>query len=73
MQPNAETGNLIVVLQCKEHDLFTRRSNDLFMEHTIGINEALCGFKMTVKHLDGRLLVLTHPPGEIIAPGNEKN
>ncbi len=44
-------------------------ANDLHITHTIGITEALCGFKMTVKHLDERVLVLKQAPGEIIAPG----
>lgn len=40
------------------------------MSHKINITEALCGFKLVVKQLDGRALVLTHPAGEILAPGN---
>ncbi len=64
-----ETGDLIVVLQQTEHDVFTRNHDDLFMEHTINITEALCGFKMVVKQLDGRSLVLNHPAGEVISPG----
>jgi DnaJ family protein A protein 2 len=49
--------------------LFSRVQNDLYISHTIGITEALCGFKMTIKHLDGRLLVVKQQAGEIIAPG----
>lgn len=66
----AETGDLIVVLQMKEHETFSRVHDDLFMSHTINITEALCGFKLVIKHLDGRSLVLTHPAGEILAPGS---
>lgn len=65
-----ETGDLIVILQMSEHDVFTRNHDDLFMTHTINITEALCGFKIVVKHLDGRSLVLSHPPGEILAPAS---
>ena len=36
------------------------------MSHKINITEALCGFKLVIKHLDGRALVLTHPAGEIL-------
>lgn len=68
-EPGVETGNLIVVLQLKEHDIFSRSQNDLYISHTIGITEALCGFKMLVTHLDGRVLVLNQEPGECIAPG----
>jgi DnaJ family protein A protein 2 len=40
------------------------------MSHTINITESLCGFKMVIQHLDGRSLILTHPAGEVLAPGN---
>lgn len=66
----AETGDLIVVLQQTENELFTRNHDDLFMTHKINITESLCGFKLVIKHLDGRSLVLTHPAGEILAPGS---
>lgn len=64
-----ETGDLIVVLQQSDHETFTRNHDDLFMSHTINITEALCGFKLVIKHLDGRSLVLNHPAGEVISPG----
>lgn len=63
-----ETGDLIVVLQQVEHEVFTRSQDDLYMSHTLNITEALCGFKLVVKHLDGRSLVLNQAPGEFIAP-----
>jgi DnaJ family protein A protein 2 len=65
-----ETGDLIVVLQQVEHELFTRNHDDLFMSHKLNITEALCGFKTVIKHLDGRSLVLNQPPGEFLAPGS---
>lgn len=64
-----ESGDLIVVLQQTEHEIFTRNHDDLFMSHTINITEALCGFKLVVKHLDGRSLVVNQPAGEFISPG----
>lgn len=39
------------------------------MEHKVKLCEALCGFKLVVKHLDGRQLLITHPQGQIIEPG----
>ena len=53
-------------MQQTEHELFTRNHDDLYMSHKINITEALCGFKLVIKHLDGRALVLTHPAGEIL-------
>lgn len=39
------------------------------MVQRIGLVEALCGFQMTVAHLDGRQLLVKYPPGKIIEPG----
>jgi len=62
-----ETGDLIVVLQViAEHELFKRDKNDLYMSHKVNITEALCGFKLEIKHLDGRILVINQPAGEIL-------
>ncbi|KAH9507785.1 DnaJ sub A member 2 [Bulinus truncatus] len=71
-QPGVEPGDVIIVLQLKEHEVFTRRDADLFMEHNVSLTEALCGFQFIVKHLDGRDLLIHNKPGEIIAPGKSK-
>ncbi|XP_025115187.1 dnaJ homolog subfamily A member 2-like [Pomacea canaliculata] len=70
--PDMEPGDVIIVLQQKEHDLFTRSHNDLYMTHSIGLAEALCGFQFVIKHLDGRDLVVSNPPGEVVHPGMMK-
>ncbi|XP_031566895.1 dnaJ homolog subfamily A member 2-like [Actinia tenebrosa] len=67
-EPNVEPGDIILILQQKDHDVFTRQGMDLFMTKEIGLVEALCGFQMVIKHLDGRDLVLHYPAGNIIEP-----
>lgn len=67
--PGISPGDIIIVLQEKEHELFHRDGADLLLEHTLGLTEALCGFRMAVQHLDGRVLLLKYKPGEIIDPG----
>lgn len=42
------------------------------MVQRIGLVEALCGFQMTVTHLDGRQLLVKYPPGKIIEPGEHR-
>ncbi|KAA0202125.1 hypothetical protein HAZT_HAZT010623 [Hyalella azteca] len=37
-------------------------------QKTITLTEALCGFESTVTHLDGRSLVIRHPPGHVLKP-----
>ncbi|KAK3907246.1 DnaJ-like protein subfamily A member 2 [Frankliniella fusca] len=71
-QPGMEVGDVVIILQQKPHERFQRSDCDLFMTHTISLTEALCGFQFIVKHLDGRDLVVKHPPGQIIKPGDVK-
>ncbi|CAG8546978.1 30005_t:CDS:2 [Racocetra persica] len=69
-EPGVETGDVILVLEQKPHDKFERQGDDLLTEVNISITEALCGFsKVLVTHLDGRGLIINHPPGEVIKPG----
>ena len=72
LQPGMEPGDVIIVLQQKEHDTFTRKGSDLFCTYNVGLTEALCGFSFTLKHLDGRDLLVKNPPGQVIAPGKIK-
>ncbi|CAJ0605397.1 unnamed protein product [Cylicocyclus nassatus] len=42
--------------------------DDLIAKKTISLNEALCGYKIPLEHLDGRTLILKNKPGDIITP-----
>ncbi|KAK3578457.1 hypothetical protein CHS0354_038543 [Potamilus streckersoni] len=70
--PDIEPGDVIIVLQQKDHDFFTRDRDNLICKHSISLTDALCGFQFTVKQLDGRDLLIKNPPGEIIHPGAVK-
>ncbi|XP_064094035.1 dnaJ homolog subfamily A member 2-like isoform X1 [Macrobrachium nipponense] len=67
--PGVEPGDVIIVLQEKPHETFQRNGSDLLMKYTVSLTEALCGFSMVVKHLDGRNLCIKHPPGSVLEPG----
>lgn len=71
-QPDIEPGDVIIVLQQKEHDKFERNDDDLHMKYQISLTEALCGFSFVVKHLDGRDMVFTQPAGQVVKPGELK-
>ncbi|KAF1797141.1 hypothetical protein V8B55DRAFT_1485929 [Mucor lusitanicus] len=72
-EPGVEPGDVILVLNQKEHATFTREGNDLLVEVTISLTEALCGFdKVIVTHLDGRGIQVKQPAGQIIKPGMVK-
>uniref|UniRef100_A0A1I7U9B3 Mitochondrial protein import protein MAS5 n=1 Tax=Caenorhabditis tropicalis TaxID=1561998 RepID=A0A1I7U9B3_9PELO len=67
--PDGEPGDIVIVIQQKEHDLFKRDGDDLHMTKKISLNEALCGYNFIVKHLDGHPLVLRNKVGDVIKPG----
>ncbi|KAI3421957.1 DnaJ sub A member 2 [Globodera pallida] len=67
-EPGIEPGDVVLVIKTKPHEQFERKGDDLFMKKTISLADALCGFTTAIKHLDGRQLVLTTMPGEIIKP-----
>mmetsp|Transcript_65289 Transcript_65289/g.116382 ORF Transcript_65289/g.116382 Transcript_65289/m.116382 type:complete len:521 (+) Transcript_65289:92-1654(+) len=66
--PDADTGDVVFVLKQQEHAEFKRRGADLFIERKISLVEALCGFEMELKHLDGRTLLIKTAPGDIVKP-----
>ena len=57
--PGTVPGDIVFVVQEKEHPTFKRKGPDLFLEKDITLVEALCGFQMTVTHLDKRQLVIS--------------
>lgn len=63
-EPDLEPGDVIIVLDQKDHAVFQRRSNDLIMKMKIQLTEALCGFKKTIDTLDERVLVITSKSGK---------
>ncbi|RVW86664.1 DnaJ protein-like [Vitis vinifera] len=70
--PDTVTGDIVFVLQQKEHPKFKRKGDDLFVEHTLSLTEALCGFQFILTHLDGRQLLIKSNPGEVVKPDQFK-
>lgn len=70
--PGLEPGDIIIILEEKEHPVFKRKNMDLIMKMDINLNEALTGFKRTIKTLDDRILIISSLPGEIIKPNDVK-
>uniref|UniRef100_A0A8C2N0N0 DnaJ homolog subfamily A member 1 n=1 Tax=Cricetulus griseus TaxID=10029 RepID=A0A8C2N0N0_CRIGR len=62
-EPGLEPGDIIIVLDKKDHAVFTRRGEDLFMCMDIQLVEALCSFQKPISTLDSRTIVITSPPG----------
>jgi len=71
-KPGIMPGDVVFVLQQKEHKTFKRKNDDLLIQQKIPLVEALCGTNFIVTHLDGRKLVVKTQPGELIRPGDVK-
>ncbi|XP_029991889.1 dnaJ homolog subfamily A member 4 [Sphaeramia orbicularis] len=65
-EPGLEPGDVVIVLDQKEHAVFQRQGDNLVMKMDIKLVEALCGFKKTIQTLDNRTLVISSLPGEVI-------
>ncbi|XP_061397589.1 dnaJ homolog subfamily A member 4 [Musca vetustissima] len=65
-EPDSQPGDIIILLDEKEHQTFVHAGTDLMMKMPIQLVEALCGFSRVIKTLDDRDLVITSPPGEVI-------
>jgi DnaJ family protein A protein 1 len=63
--PGLEPGDIIIVLEEKEHTLFKRKEMDLYMKMELTLNEALTGFKRSIKTLDSRCLIISTLPGNL--------
>ncbi|GMG98397.1 hypothetical protein Nepgr_000237 [Nepenthes gracilis] len=70
--PDTITGDIVFVLQQKDHSKFKRKGDDLFYEHTLSLTEALCGFRFILTHLDARQLLIKSNPGEVVKPDQFK-
>lgn len=69
-EPGKETGDVVMVIDEVQHETFQRKNLDLIMKLQIELSEALCGFKRAIEHLDGRKIVITSEPGQIIDSGD---
>jgi len=67
--PNTIPGDVLVVLQQKDHPVFKRDGANLFMKKNITLQEALCGFNFKIHHLDGRLLKIKSDENVVYTPG----
>lgn len=64
--PGLEAGDVVIVLDEKEHNVFRRRGIDLLMQMELSLTEALCGFQRSIQTLDDRSLIIMSLPGEVM-------
>jgi len=71
-EPGLEPGDVIIVLDQKEHPVYQRQDDNLIMKMDIKLVDALCGFKKTVYTLDKRTLIISSLPGEVVKHDDTK-
>lgn len=66
--PGCECGDVVVIVKEQDHPRFLRKGADLYLEQEISLGEALAGFRLSITHLDGRRLIVSSKPGEVLQP-----
>ncbi|KAF7627284.1 CR-type domain-containing protein [Meloidogyne graminicola] len=67
-EPGIEPGDVVLVIKTKPHAIFDRKNDDLFIKKDVTLKQALCGFTSTIKHLNGKDIVVNTLPEEVIKP-----
>lgn len=69
IQPGVPPGDVTFLVKAQKHESFERMESDLITHVTITLSEALLGFsRILLKHLDGRGIKVSSPPGKVIKP-----
>ncbi|KAI9142638.1 hypothetical protein BKA69DRAFT_1067449 [Paraphysoderma sedebokerense] len=71
-QPNVIPGDVVIVVEEKEHPRFKRKGDDLHIDVKVELVTALTGGSFVIEHLDDRVLKVNIAPGEVISPGEVK-
>lgn len=56
---DGEPGDLILKIRTEPHQRFERRGDDLYLNVTISLVDALSGFELDIEHLDGHTVHVT--------------
>lgn len=63
--PGVITGDVVIVIEEKPHDVFKREGNDLFTDIEIDLLTALAGGHFSLMHLDDHAIRVAVTPGDI--------
>ena len=67
---NGQHGDVNLKFTILPHETFTLKGKDLYYKTTISLKEALCGFTITLNHINGQTLRLNNQ--NVIHPGFER-
>lgn len=66
---NIRAGEVIFKIQVLPHKRFVREGDNLKITQEITLRQALLGFTISIKHLDGHEVEVSKGPGQITQPG----
>jgi len=66
-------GSLRVLIEIKPHTMFQRKGLDLVYPVQLSFKDSICGFELSIQHLDGTQYKIKNNPGNAIMNGQEKN
>ncbi|GMH43372.1 hypothetical protein BSKO_11294 [Bryopsis sp. KO-2023] len=66
--PSMLPGDVIFLVDAKDHKKFKRVNIDLVIEKEVSLVEALCGAQFSIRHMDNRVIHITPPEGCVIQP-----
>ena len=65
-------GDVKVIIQVDNHEVFRREGLNLVYVKTISFKESLCGFESIITHVNGKQLRYKSEPGQIVRDGTMK-
>jgi len=66
-------GALRILIEIKPHGTFQRKGIDLIYPVQLSFKDSICGFELSIQHLDGTQYKIKNNPGNVIMNGQEKN
>ena len=66
VMPGREQGDMIFVIQTKEHKKFQRKGADLVYKKEVSLYESLTGVSFVLDHLDGHKVHIVSPSGKVL-------
>jgi len=70
--PDMEAGDIILTIGQKAHPTFTCTGTDLIYTHKLSLAEALTGYNIPLKNVDGTTMLLQAEEGEVVDAGELK-
>lgn len=64
--PEYRAGDLYVIIEVKNHDVFTRKGSDLHITKKVGLIEALSGFSFNLSHLNDTDVTISVPAKTVV-------